>query len=290
MLTNLLRAVLEARYRSLDLSRLPYADGAAYNHKIWQYEDRCLMNTRVELRQHVLAWSRDVTGPCVFWLNGMAGTGKFTISRTVASDLAKEGRLGASFFFSKGRKDINHAGKFFTTVAAQLANSLPALRPLILEAIDDQFDLFHQGLSEQWKHLIFQPLSVLKYTAPQGIPLVVVIDALDECAGQEGIRTILRLFLEFQKLTTIRVHVLVTSRPDTPIQVGFRNMPGGSHQSFVLHGIPLPVVSKDISVFFQHKLAVVKAECGLSTPWPSDQKIEQLVARAAGLFIYAATI
>ena len=53
----------------------------------------------------------------------MAGTGKSTIARTVAKLFADRSQLGASFFFSRGRGDLGHAKKLFTTVAAQLASS-----------------------------------------------------------------------------------------------------------------------------------------------------------------------
>jgi len=47
----------------------------------------------------------------------MAGTGKSTIARTVARKLDDKGRLGASFFFSKGHGDLDYAAKLFTTIA-----------------------------------------------------------------------------------------------------------------------------------------------------------------------------
>jgi len=42
----------------------------------------------------------DPNSKCIFWLNGMAGTGKSTISRTIAQELAEKKRLAASFFFT----------------------------------------------------------------------------------------------------------------------------------------------------------------------------------------------
>jgi len=38
-------------------------------------------------------WCDDPDSKCIFWLNGMAGTGKSTISRTIARELAEEIRL-----------------------------------------------------------------------------------------------------------------------------------------------------------------------------------------------------
>jgi len=69
-------------------------------------------------------------------LNGLAGTGKSTIARTIARRYNEQGRLGASFFFSRGGGDVNHAGKFFATIAVQLANNLDALKSYICESIE----------------------------------------------------------------------------------------------------------------------------------------------------------
>ena len=61
------------------LSKLQNAEGAAYNHQFWEHEDRCLPDIRVELRQKIMDWFEDPSGECIFWLNGMAGTGKSVI-------------------------------------------------------------------------------------------------------------------------------------------------------------------------------------------------------------------
>ena len=56
--------------------------------------------------------------------------------------------------------------------------------------------------------------------------LVLVIDALDECQREDDVRTILLLLLaEARCLGGIRLRVLVTSRPETPIRLGFREIP-----------------------------------------------------------------
>ncbi|KIM96938.1 hypothetical protein OIDMADRAFT_131617, partial [Oidiodendron maius Zn] len=54
---------------------------------------------------------------CIFWLSGLAGTGKSTISHTVARIYSEQKRLGASFFFLKSDGDMNYARKFFISLA-----------------------------------------------------------------------------------------------------------------------------------------------------------------------------
>jgi len=45
----------------------------------------------------------------MFWLNGVSGTGKSTISRTVAQGFEREAVLGASSFFKRGERDRGNA-------------------------------------------------------------------------------------------------------------------------------------------------------------------------------------
>jgi len=277
---------IQSLQQSTNIAKLPCAEGAAYNDWLRQHEDHCLQDTRVELRKQIMDWCHDLNSKCIFWLNGMAGTGKSTISRTIAQELAEKKRLAASFFFTRGKKDISHSRMFFTTIAAQLANSLPVLRTPISDAIGNNPDIFKQGLREQWNQLILNPL---KNAPTQSIQLVVVIDALDECDSMQDIQLILQLLEEAKDLKTVRIKIFLTSRPEIPIFDGFRQLSGEAYQDFILHNIPLDTVNADISTFFLQKLSPLKAKHGLGTPWPDEGIIEQLVERAAGLFIYAAT-
>ncbi|KAH6970500.1 hypothetical protein BKA56DRAFT_529716, partial [Ilyonectria sp. MPI-CAGE-AT-0026] len=84
------------------LSRLPIAAGASFDSRAEEHNPTCLPNTRVDLLRQIHEWVNDPCAKAIFWLNGMAGTGKSTISRTVARDFASSGHLGASFFFKRG--------------------------------------------------------------------------------------------------------------------------------------------------------------------------------------------
>jgi len=57
----------------------------------------CLGGTRVHVLQQLEDWLEEGQGQHVFWLNGLAGTGKSTIAQTFAEVTFAEGKLGASF-------------------------------------------------------------------------------------------------------------------------------------------------------------------------------------------------
>jgi hypothetical protein len=99
------------------LHKLPYAAQAAFNSSDKRHDPLCLPNTRVGVLEQIMAWADGRDERCIFWLSGMAGTGKSTIARTVARGYNDRNRLGASFFFSRGGGEVSHAGKFFTSIA-----------------------------------------------------------------------------------------------------------------------------------------------------------------------------
>jgi len=270
------------------LSKLPHAPQAAFNSFDKQHDPLCLQNTRVDILKEIRAWADGQDERSIFWLNGLAGTGKSTIARTIAREYHEQKRLGASFFFSRGGGDVSHAGKFFTSIALQLVDKSRPLKRHVCEAIAEHSDIANQALRDQWRQLILQPLSKLdnSFSHPS---LLIVVDALDECEGENDIRIILQLFAEARSLSRVQLRVFMTSRPEVPIRYGFYQLPYSEHRDFVLHNISISVINHDIAVFFDHQFKVIRQERGLAADWPGNENIRVLVRKAAGLFIWAAT-
>ena len=209
----------------------------------------------------------------------MAGTGKSTVARTVAREYHTQNKLGASFFFSRGEKDLSNGGKFFTTIAVQLAQKSPALRSRICEAAAKNGDIATRVLSEQWELLVLRPLTMTEVDSVQS-PLLLVIDALDECENERDVKEILRLLAAAGALPAIQLRVLVTSRPEIPIRLGFREMAGILHRDLVLHNVPRKIIDHDITIYFHDELKNIEL---------SEQTIGRLTEKASGLFTWAAT-
>src|ERR1700744_3698405 len=122
--------------QNADLGRLEIAADAELGSFSDREEVECLQGTRTDLLKQITEWATApwVAAPekrhkLIFLLSGMAGTGKSTVSRTVARSFKNKNQLGASFFFKRGEKDRGNAKKLFPTLIRQLVQLIPGLIP-----------------------------------------------------------------------------------------------------------------------------------------------------------------
>ncbi|OCK84563.1 hypothetical protein K432DRAFT_459807, partial [Lepidopterella palustris CBS 459.81] len=271
------------------LEKLVVAAAAPFNSYDRRKDSDCIQNTRVDLLQEIREWADGNDTRPIFWLRGLAGTGKSTIARTIAHHYHNRRRLAASFFFSRDiGGDVRDARKFFTTIAAQLAHTSDLLGDYICNAIDQNSDVVNQVPREQWRQLILEPLLKLQCSAPRP-SLVLVVDALDECENEGDIRTIVNLLSSARLLSTVRLRILITSRPEIPIRQGFDEIPDIGHHDFVLHDISRSIVDHDIRIFIEYHFAAIRQQRGFDPKWPGGETVGALVEHASGLFIWAAT-
>ena len=270
------------------LDKLPIASSAAFNSFQNQDGSVCLPDTRVELLSRIKIWASGSDDQSVFWLDGAAGTGKSTVARSVARYCHERGRLGGSFFFTKGGGDRGDASRLVTTLAYQLTGTVPAVKRHVCKAISAHQKIYELGLRDQWEQLIIDPLSKLEAGSCPSTT-VLILDALDECGNDMHIRMIMRYLTLARNLKTIRLRILVTSRPNTAIRCGFREIPRAERQEFVLHEIHRSLVDRDLKIFYEDRFTNIREERGLSSDWPGSIAITRLVKISGGLFIWAAS-
>ncbi|KAL9037961.1 MAG: hypothetical protein Q9180_003421 [Flavoplaca navasiana] len=275
----------EATEQDRQLAKLPTAVDAAFDSYHRQHETLCIENTRVDLLQQHRDWGATHPKP-LYWLSGMAGTGKSTIARTLAQHFHSTHTLGGSFFFSRSSGEANNATKFVGTFARHLANVSPQFKRLISKAIASHADVTRQGLRNQWRELILAPLSA--YRSSHRPTLNFVIDALDECGSDDEIRLILQLCIEVKTVKEVDLGVFVTSRPEIAIRLGFDAIPDIIYQRLDLRDVPRQVVEQDLAVLLRRKLGRISKQQKISG-WPKDEDIQSLVRLSDCLFIYAAT-
>ncbi|KAK3317361.1 hypothetical protein B0T19DRAFT_290469 [Cercophora scortea] len=282
------------------VSTLKAVKGAAFNSNTPEAMLQCYPNTRVDLLKEIVSWAMDPRGKCIFWLQGMAGTGKSTISRTIARTFDARGCLGSSFFFKRGENDRSSPEFFFTTIATQIAAQHPAVAQEMRHAIEAEHNISDLAMEEQFKKLILQPLGKSHHDKPPGSPVVllVVIDALDECANEGAVKTMIACLSKSKTLEGIRLSFFVTSRPELFIRLGFgADEVRDDYATLVLQDVPTQVIEHDLSLFFNARLESIRDEFNrvdrrykLPNDWPQGTIVQDLVAMAMPLFIFAATV
>lgn len=218
----------------------------------------------------------------VYWLNGLAGTGKSTIAQTIAERLFADGKLGASFFCSRDFEDRRNLRYIFPTLAIQLAYGYREFRTILIPLLRTNPGIIHESLYNQMEALIVQPLSSSTTT------MVIVIDALDECVDEDPQSAILSVMGRLVEGIP-SVKFLITGRPEPRIQSGFRlGLLRPFTDVFVLHDVEPSVINTDIRLFLEQGLHELAKRQGVEQDgWPTDKQLDLLCERAAGLFVYA---
>ena len=225
-------------------------------------------------------WIRDFRGPPVYWLNGLAGTGKSTIAQTIAERVFADGLLGASFFCSRDFEDRRNLKFIFPTLAVQLARTHTEFRSIFVPLVRSDPGIAYESLYSQLNKLIVQPL------VKSAISTVIVIDALDECKDDEPTSAILSVLGQF--VTQVpKVKFFITGRPEPCIQKGFRLKPlARATDVFLLHEVEQSQINDDIRLFLRQKFSELGYKCG-PDGWPSEEELRLLCERSAGLFVHA---
>ncbi|KAJ5319743.1 hypothetical protein N7508_000026 [Penicillium antarcticum] len=286
MLTEIDEKLSKSRDALILKSYLPIAEGAKFDSYANRTNAKGLDETRVDVRDQIAIWAESPTSECIFWLDGMAGTGKSTIAYTMAKTFQEKGQLGASFFFKVGEGDRGKAEKFFPTIAHQMMAHDRHFAHEVVTAIEHDQDIAKKAIPDQFAKLFLHPLQGL--ASNQTKHLVIVIDAIDECE-QGDAEVLLQNLLDVGKFKSLRLKIFLTGRPEHAIRLGFDD--NDTYQHLVLHQIPEQDIKSDIRLFLAAEFAIIRRKNKiLSDDWPGEASIEKLVEKSVPLFIYATTV
>ncbi|KAI3054979.1 hypothetical protein CBS147352_3272 [Aspergillus niger] len=309
------------------LKLLPLVGEATFGSLADQNKPECLEGTQKKILREIQTWIESPDDSQIFWLRGMAGTGKSTISRTLAA-ACQQGKslipngpplpvnvcLGASFFFDRTKPGRNSVEKLFPSISNKLAYSFPDSRDKICQAILDNQSIGNQNLHNQWSKLISEPLLTLDKELLLPVTLVLVLDALDESVSQDpkeagepahDIGGVLTLITTAEKLQNIRLKIFLTSRPELRSQFYVPYKEANVHD-FELRKIPVMseganLPKDDITFYLEHQVKRIVSQATVnyseslakSTCWLSQDEerkvVRALADKSDGLFIYAAT-
>ncbi|KAF8239899.1 hypothetical protein L208DRAFT_1560170 [Tricholoma matsutake] len=226
----------------------------------------CLLNTRLDVIKSITEWIVDESNDRkqVFWLNGLAGSGKSTLSTTIAHMMRDLHQLGAFFFFDRDIPKWN-AATMIRTLVHQLALFNTNIGSEVACIMESHPNIASMPLEFQFKNLLTkQALAGVEWS---GGPVILVIDALDECGNADDRKVLMRaLSMGFLALPPF-IRVMVVSRREPDIEMTLASHP-------TVHSYPLnidtPITKDDILGFIQHclgEICEVRIYLKLSSDW-----------------------
>ncbi|RXW24195.1 hypothetical protein EST38_g1635 [Candolleomyces aberdarensis] len=276
---------------------------------------KCHPETRVAVQDDLYDWieNGDVDNPNnMKWVTGPAGTGKSAIMGSLSDRCKKNGLPVASFFFSStGSIGRRTKTAFVTTIAHQIAQHRQDLKDAIAAAIEADTIIFKKNLDVQMETLVLAPLRMIVGGPNAGLRGVIIVDGLDECeveqihdtttTGSKAKPTlartndqdhleILQALNQASSDPSFPFRILIASRPERVFREFFD--PESNSTSFArkldLHEDYN--ADADITLFLEAQFNRLRRRYNLPSSWLPPDAIKNLVDKASGQFIYAATV
>ncbi|EMD36813.1 hypothetical protein CERSUDRAFT_73859 [Gelatoporia subvermispora B] len=253
-----------------------------------QAGDECMEGTRVGILQALDTWKDDDGGSRIFWLDGMAGTGKSAIARSFCLSLRRAGMLGGSFFCVKG-SSRGTAKHIIPTLAVSIARQVPAYRDALLNVLQENPDIYINA-DKHVTDLLERPLRI---ASESKLPrLVLVVDAPDECSNHKATECILRKLVA--RAPHIPIRLFISSRPEQVIRRHLRSQPSNIVSEFRLQSIKQPLVQGEIRLYIDQRLREIRIRQRRLDPpyefppdWPCEDDVAALTRHSGNLWICA---
>ncbi|KAF9528032.1 hypothetical protein CPB83DRAFT_855213 [Crepidotus variabilis] len=260
------------------LDKLSPIDDARFNSSFAStvHRQSCTPETRKAVLALLQEWADNPDAAKVFWMSGIAGTGKTTVTYSFCEWLEAEQLLGGNYFCSRLTAQSSEPQHILPTITFQLAQRFPDYRTRICDILKQDPGIAKLNINTQFRKLLLEPMEQLQDHFPRNI--VVVIDALDECSKTLDIESFLQLLLTEYQHTPLKF--FLTSRPEPGIRAKLESKVDSSSR-IRLQEIEEHIVQADIQTYLKHELSRADA---------SEKDILQIAQQADKLFIYAATL
>ncbi|KAH9021850.1 hypothetical protein EDB85DRAFT_2152142 [Lactarius pseudohatsudake] len=242
----------------------------------------CLEGTRTAVLDEIFSWLEDPSGARIFWLSGIAGSGKSAVARSasISAALLVE-HIVVSIFFSQ----FGHAGhcdpsSVFQTLAFQFSLLDIGYNERVSEVISEDPNIFEKDLRFQYEKLIIETLGAIR--RPHG-RILIILDGLDECEPH-GATAILKVLLAEDVDHPKELKILIASRPEAHLRNIFDAQ--SDIRKLSLEDVE---TENDIQLYLRTSFEQPPTLM-VNTFTVSEETISELAKRAGNSFIYATTI
>ncbi|KAJ3229900.1 hypothetical protein HDU81_004946, partial [Chytriomyces hyalinus] len=282
---SLLPVVNSKKTRTYDDSIALALEPEDFAQQMSKYESDYVDGTR-----HWIAGPLDLwltTGESLIWVNGAAGTGKSVIAWLVANN--KEFKFGnyttGSVFFCRHNNELlRDPARIICTMVWDLCCKYESVKAVVEKALANDKENVAAGLAsilkrpmEAFKELIVNGLHTLPAHHP---PILLIIDALDECNPQTR-GQLLTILTKSSKHLPPFVKFFVTGRPEEDIYEALNPI-----NPFEL----CPTASEnlqDLKIFARTGLAqILEAKDSAAETELFIKSVETFVTKSEGVFIW----
>ncbi|KAF7984452.1 hypothetical protein HWV62_14542 [Athelia sp. TMB] len=249
----------------------------------------CLPGTSLETMKIVVEWATNpATDQNILWLNGVAGSGKSTLSTSLANIFREINCLGAFLFFNRDVAERCQPSNVVRTIAYQLSMYDHRIGDAVCKVVVEMPTIMRGNSQLQFSKLLVEPLLSLSDELFDS-PVVIILDAIDECGSINDRKALLKAIASDSARLPPVFRILVVGRPEHDIR---QHLEAPSNVRTFRLNISSDATRRDISIMLRSRLAAIRADhASLSSDpdWPGEKRIQGLVRRACGLFVWAAT-
>jgi len=246
----------------------------------------CMDGTRKSILEHIIAWLSDgleqTDGRNTYWIYGLPGTGKTSLAHSICALLHDKKQLAGAFFCRRDDQELREPIYILPTLIHKLAILFPPFRSIAAECLRNDPHVRPESMLPS----LFLD-SIRKLPRLPKKTLVFVIDALDECGSPESRPRILQALTDATACAPW-LKVIITSRQEVDIQRFFDNPTQLSHLRYDLTADE--ETTSDLRIFAEYRFNGVASSLSLQSPWPEPLLLDEVISRAAGLFIFIETL
>ncbi|KAF7770782.1 hypothetical protein Agabi119p4_6756 [Agaricus bisporus var. burnettii] len=284
---NYINSVVSSRQAVFELLE-PYTCLDATKDSSARYPPpRCHPDTRMLIRERLMRWLvHEYHEWKMLWVRGSAGTGKSAVAQSFADSCEDKEILGASYFFSRtaGRDKLETV---VPTLVYQLARSVPEYHSFIEQCLAKDHILLRNSPPVQFRKLIVEPFAVLQRERPRK-PIVVILDGLDECAGEKAQREILEMITNAIRTNPdLPLCWLIFSRPEVHLKNAFSLSLECGREELIIDR----ECRENVERYVKDRFIDIKARYNdmITADWPPQNKLQELLDVVSGLFVLAST-
>jgi hypothetical protein len=245
---------------------------------------RDVPRTREMIIEEIIQWVNSPNADDVariFFLSGVAGSGKSAIAHAIANLFEQQKRLGSSYCFDRADQGNRRPSNLLSTIALDMADLDHNWKTSLMNVVKGNHALQTTlSATDQFQNFILEPAKALTTVGP----ILVVIDAIDESGKPSSRRALLAILAKSISELPSNFRFLITARPEQDIVNAFNGNPHICCR--YMDAIDDASNEADIGLFIETQLSDVR---GLELEWPNKHWCRMLIESSGGLFQWAST-